>query len=274
MAQALTVQDILYSIEEIAPSSLAETWDNVGLLVGSPSQEVSGLLVALDPTEEVLNEALARGANTIITHHPLIFHPLKAVVIDEPVGRFLKQALAENIAVVGCHTNLDVIAGGVSDALAAALKLQDTRPLADTAADIGFGRIGTLAEPVPGEMLISRVSAALSLPGVNVAGPLPAMVETVAVCGGSGSDLAGAAYRAGAQLYLTGEIKHSTARWAEASGFCLVDGGHFATERPVVRLLAATLAQLSRKKGWNIPVMAADREQNPFTFHPVKETTG
>ncbi len=106
-----------------APFSLAEAWDNVGLLVGNPEQEVTAVLAGLDPTNSLVDEAIKKGANTIITHHPVIFKPLSAINTAEPSGRLLEKALANRIAIIGCHTNFDSASQGVSDYLALQLGL-------------------------------------------------------------------------------------------------------------------------------------------------------
>jgi dinuclear metal center YbgI/SA1388 family protein len=280
MTQRVTVQHLLDILEEIASSDLAEPWDNIGLMVGAPGHEVRGILVALDPTESILAEASAAGANLIITHHPLIFHPLKSVRTDQVVGRFLRKAMAEDMSVIGCHTNLDSAGGGVNDALALAVGLTDVQPLIPTCikncdsvtgADlppVGLGRWGRLPFPMPGKEFIGQLHKTLALSSLAIAGPLPASISTVAVCGGSGSDLAEAAYAKGVQVYITGEVKHSTARWAEACDFCIIDAGHFATENPVVEALTDVLRQhFMNKKGWAPRVIAAKQQKNPFQFY-------
>jgi dinuclear metal center YbgI/SA1388 family protein len=279
MTSRATVADLMAVLEEVASFKLAETWDNVGLMVGDPAQEVSGILIALDPTDTLLNEAAAVGVNTIITHHPLIFQPLKSVRTDRALGRFLRRALAENISVMGCHTNLDLATGGVNDVLAATLGLTDVQPLAVMAAQSeaaaseksgqpnGFGRWGRLSAPMTGEIFLRHVQDALDASVVAVAGRLPKTVSTVAVCGGSGSDLAPPALLRGAQVYVTGEVKLSTARWAEANGFCIIDAGHFATENPVVAALAGTLQKTMAEKGWVLDVLPTRQQQNPFIFY-------
>jgi len=105
------------------------------------------------------------------------------------------------------------------------------------------------------------------LPSLRVAGKIPEKISTVAVCGGSGSELAEAAFASGVQVYITGEVKHSTARWAEASGFCIIDAGHFATERPVVESLVNTLASVFAEREISIPVKSSAKQQNPFTHY-------
>jgi dinuclear metal center YbgI/SA1388 family protein len=269
----MTVKDLLKALDGIAAFGLAEQWDNVGLMVGNPNQTIQGVLVALDPTEEVLAEAQELGADCIITHHPLIFHPLKVINTDQPLGKFLRQALKNNTTVIGCHTNLDQTVGGVSDVLASSLGIQDSKPLVPTANDpeaassAGFGRVGRLADPLNGEAFIGYLCDFFKLPVLRVAGQLPEEISTVAVCGGSGSELAEAAYASGAQVYITGEVKHSTARWAEAAGFCIIDAGHFATENPVVESLVEVLQGIFVEDDINIPVWSSAKQQNPFVYH-------
>jgi len=271
--EKMTVKDLLKTLDEIAAFGLAEQWDNVGLMLGALGKSIKGVLIALDPTEEVLTEALEIGADCIITHHPLIFHPLKAIYTDQPMGRFLARALENNISVIGCHTNLDQAVGGVNDVLANSLGMQESRPLVPIVNDpeaesaIGFGRVGRLADPLSSEAFIGYLCDFFSLPVLRVAGQLPEEISTVAVCGGSGSDLAAAAYESGAQVYVTGEVKHSTARWAEAAGFCIIDAGHFATENPVVESLVEVLQNIFAEKDINIPVTPSAKQQNPFVYH-------
>ena len=269
----MTVKDLLETLDEIAAFGLAEQWDNVGLMLGELNKSIKGVLIALDPTEEVLAEAQEIGADCIITHHPLIFHPLKAIYTDQPMGRFLRQALNNDISVIGCHTNLDQAVGGVSDVLAGSLGIENSRPLAparigtDGPEFIGFGRIGRLSEPLHAKAFGELVCTLLNLPVLRVAGKLPEKITTVAVCGGSGSELAEAALSGGAQVYITGEVKHSTARWAEAAGFCVIDAGHFATENQVVGSLVEVLQDVLVEKSISIPVKQTETQQNPFVYH-------
>jgi dinuclear metal center YbgI/SA1388 family protein len=278
MGRNITVKDLLETLDKIAAFGLAEQWDNVGLMVGDPDQQIQGVLVALDPTEEVLAEAKESATDCIITHHPLIFNPLKAIYTNQPMGRLLRQALKNDISVIGFHTNLDQAVGGVNDVLAESLGMVKSMPLAPVdrgqgraesleAADIGFGRVGRLAEPLSSKDFIKRLCAFLNLPVLRVAGELPEEINTVAVCGGSGSDLAETAYASGAQVYITGEVKHSTARWAEAVGFCIIDAGHFATENPVVDSLVKVLEDDFAEKGISIPVNPSAKQQNPFVYY-------
>jgi dinuclear metal center YbgI/SA1388 family protein len=269
----MRVKDLLKALNEIAAFGLAEKWDNVGLMLGEENKSIKGVLVALDPTEDVLSEAQELGADCIVTHHPLIFHPLKAIYTDQPMGSFLRRALGNEISVIGCHTNLDQAVGGVNDVLANSLGMQNSKPIVpaergpEAGPGLGFGRIGRLADPLSPEAFIGYLCDFFKLPVLRVAGRLPDEINTVAVCGGSGSDLAAAAYASGAQVYVTGEVKHSTARWAEAAGFCIIDAGHFATENPVVESLVEVLQGIFTERDINIPVTASAKQQNPFVYH-------
>lgn len=273
MEKDLTVDYLLETLDGIASFSLAEQWDNVGLMVGDPGQQVLGILVALDPTEEVLAEAKECGADCIITHHPLIFNPLKTIYTNQPLGRFLRLALENEISVIGCHTNLDQAVGGVNDVLAENLGMVESRVLAPTGesrgtadSGVGFGRVGRLAETLDRKAFIERLCGFFNLPALRAAGHLPAEINTVAVCGGSGSELAEAAFASGAEVFITGEVKHSTARWAEAAGFCIIDAGHFATENPVVESLVKMLQTIFAEKEISIPVKPSAKQQDPFIF--------
>jgi dinuclear metal center YbgI/SA1388 family protein len=262
------VKDILESLNAAAPFSLAETWDNVGLLVGNPEQEVTAVLAGLDPTNRLVDEALKKGANTIITHHPVIFKPLQAINTAEPSGRLLEKALANRIAIIGCHTNFDSASQGVSDYLALQLGLTKLSPLVPSSdnnrTDTGLGRLGIYPSPLTSAEFLTRVLKTLNLPCVQTAGALPDKVSRVAVCGGSGSELATIALERGADIYLSAEIKHSTAIWAAENDFCIIDGTHYATEKPAVTLLVKKLREAGKKNKWKIKILQTKEEHHPF----------
>ncbi|WP_051309331.1 Nif3-like dinuclear metal center hexameric protein [Desulfogranum japonicum] len=254
------VHDLLTILQDIAPASLAESWDNVGLLVGSPDTPVTGLLIGLDPCSAVIDEAISNGCNLIITHHPVIFRPLKAVHTHTFPGNVIARAMQHNIALIGCHTNLDATSGGVSDILGQALGLGGMRPLipnqgkSDCLQSCGLGRIGTCATPMSAEAFVSLLYNALSPPWLLEAGLRPNSIETVAVCGGSCGDFAETALQQGADVFITAEIKHSVARWAEEAGLWLIDGGHFATEQPAVPVLGKRLQKEFDNLNISLPI--------------------
>lgn len=262
------VEDILNSLNALAPFNLAEPWDNVGLLVGNPGQEVTAILAGLDPTTSLIDEAIILGANTVITHHPVIFKPLQAINTSAPNGRLLEKALTNRIAIIGCHTNFDSAHDGVSSILAEQLGLDSHAPLIPTSqgnlADSGIGRIGSYRPPLSAVEFLQRVLDVLGQDSVQVAGTLPEKIATVAVCGGSGSEFAVHARTRGAEVYLSAEIKHNTAIWAIESDFCIIDGTHFSTEKPAVAFLVRMLSQASRREKWNIRILETTTERHPF----------
>ncbi|MEN8140393.1 MAG: Nif3-like dinuclear metal center hexameric protein [Thermodesulfobacteriota bacterium] len=259
----LLIEQLLRVLDDFAPFALAADWDNVGLQIGNRATRVSGICVALDPSLAVLAEAVEHDCNTIITHHPLLFHPLSQIDTATPGGAMVQKALAADLQIIACHTNLDVVPGGVSDVLARELGLTACRPLQPHRDDslCGFGRLGQLSPPLAGQDFLARVAKLLAQPEMTVAGPVPDRLERVAVCGGSCGELAELAWQEGAQLMVTAEVKHSQARWAEEAGICLVDCGHFATEQPIVAPLVARLQALY---GRDMPVRGVAGQAKPL----------
>lgn len=263
----LFIQDILDILQEIAPFELSESWDNVGLLIGDPKAKARSILVALDPTSSLLDEAESRGANVIITHHPAIFHPLKALRTDQPVGGFLAEALRKDMHVIACHTNLDSAQGGVSDILAERLGLVDVSPLVaddNNRIPCGLGRIGTCGTPMSPEACIEKLRRACHAPWLLEAGVRPTRVNRIAVCGGSCSEFAEIAMQSGADLFITAEVKHSIARWTEETGFWIIDGGHFATEQLAIPPLQERLQQALIRRNLENTVYSV-RQKPPLT---------
>ncbi len=264
-----TVNDIHSALQNLVPDTLAESWDNVGLLAGSPEQPVRRIMIALDPCMAVAEQAISKQCDLLITHHPMIFKPIRAVHTHTPAGAFLNAVLRAGISVIACHTNLDSVEGGVSQALAQHLGLADIRPLVPAAhacgehgengERCGLGSIGTYPKPVAASELIQRLRRFCAPEWILAAGIRPEQVSRVAVCGGSGSDLAETALAQGAEVYITAEVKHNVARWAEEAGIWLLDAGHFPTENPAMPLFAERLAKLFKSRNWNIPIDMADQ---------------
>ncbi len=260
-----TVNTILDHLNEIAPFSLAESWDNCGLLVGSRSAKVSSILVSLDPAMAIIDEAYECGCDTVVTHHPIIFKPLPSIDTDTPTGKVLEQALSRKINIIACHTNLDNARYGVSDILGKKLGLEKMVPLIPAEdPGTGSGCIGQTT-PIGGKMFIKKMMKALDLDTIRVGGMIPEEISTVALCGGSGSGFSEKAQESGADIYVTAEVKHSTARWAEEAGFCVVDATHYSTEKFAVNLLCEILEKGTEQNGWNITIRKSRTERHPFT---------
>lgn len=266
----ISTAHILASMEKIAPFHLAEKWDNVGLLVGNPNTAVTGIMLGLDASHTLIDEATEKGCNVIIVHHPVIFQPLKSIDTSTAEGRLLQKVLTRNISIIACHTNFDSSSDGVSDYFAKELGLTLRRPLRPSSPQdepqTGLGCIGCYPEAIRSQDFLRRLLELLKLPGVQVAGTLPEKITHVALCGGSGSDFAELARAQGADLYLTAEIKHHTALWAAENHFCIIDGSHYATEKPAMHLLGAKLMAYAAAQRWDTPIIQAETEKHPFVF--------
>ena len=232
-----TVNDLVELLEELLPSNLAEDWDNVGLMLGRKGKTVKKILLALDLSKEVVEQAVAQKIDLIVTHHPAIFKKLKRVV-DNDWQQDLLLTLAENgIAVYSAHTNLDCVSTGVNDVLAKLLKLEDIEVLDDSN---GLGRIGVVEETSLAEYA-QAVKVVLKADYV-VIGDAGKQVRKVAVCGGAGSDLIDLALAKGADTLVTGDVKYHSAQQAVFSGLNIIDAGHQPTELPVLEKLADRLS--------------------------------
>lgn len=240
-----TVGEILDFLETLAPRSMKMDWDNGGLLCGGRNRPVAKVLVALDPFEDVCREAAAWGAELIVTHHPLIFQPLKAVIDETAIGRAIQLLCGNGISAINAHTNLDCAPGGVNDCLAAALGLADVQVIAPSGTDELGREWGLLRQgSVPTQPLsefLSRVKSALNCAGLRYAdGGKP--VERVAVGGGACASELMDAVNAGCDTFVTADVKYNQFWDARDLGLNLIDAGHFPTENPVVALLAEKIS--------------------------------
>ena len=263
-----TVNDVIEELFSWAPEELAEEWDNVGLQVGNLSSPVRKAAIALDVTPETLAFALEVKADIVISHHPLIFTPLTRLDLSETTARLLAGFLRHEISVCSMHTNLDSARGGVNDCLASMLGMEHSEPLLTNSenADTGLGRIGMLPQPVSRTEFLNKVSFVLKRPCLATAGGIRGRIERVALCSGSGSSLFQEAVKRGAECFVSAEIKHSTAREAEAQGILAVDAGHFETERPIVHEVEKFLKRTAREKAWELQTSVMEKERSPFTF--------
>lgn len=368
-----TIGQIAAYVEELAPLRWAESWDNVGLQVGEPARPVRRILVALEVTGGVVEEAVASQADLLVVHHPVIFQPLKALRFDTPNGARLRRLIQVGIGVYAAHTNLDQAPGGTNDTLAALAGLQqhevllkageekylklvvfvpkghedavrqalagagaghignyshctfqtpgtgtflplagtnpylgeqgrleyaeevkletilpeaivqrvvramvaahpyeevayDLYPLANSGHVRGHGRIGHLAQPVTLGVLAGRLKEALGIPHLKIVGDLACKIETVAVGAGSGGMLITIAARRGAQVLITGDVKYHEAQDAADAGLCVIDIGHYESERIVVPPLSAYLRNRLKADGLEVEVLEAQAGRDPFQF--------
>ena len=249
----MKVKDIIAVIEDFAPLSIQEGWDNSGLCVGSPEDEVSSILLGLDCTEKLVDEAIECGADMIVTHHPLIFSGLKKISPDDPIGAAVIKAVRNGISIYAAHTNADKVIAGVSGAMAARLGLIDVEILEEDGEGTGLGVVGNLPSPLSAEEAIALVKEQFSLKMMKASAPVECLVTRIAMCGGSGGSLIRSAQKAGAQLYISGDISYHN--FFTPEGFMIMDIGHYESEIEIVDILFSLIKK-------NFPTFAVRITQN------------
>lgn len=277
MSRPPSIEEVAKFLESWAPPASAQSYDNVGLQVGDPAAAVESAIIALDMTPAVLDEARSLGASLVITHHPLIFQPLRSIT-PHAFNANLALRLAESgIALYSIHTNLDAASGGVSFALAETLGVRDPEFLAVLDGDgddgfdeisgddsddgrpigrraVGLGAIGHLPSPMPLESFLAGVAGRLRATSLRYAADPAATIERVAVCGGAGAEFVGAALRAGADAYVTSDIKyHNFFDVLDNTGrarLAFIDAGHYETEAMTENLLANALSERFPSTTW------------------------
>lgn len=257
----MLVAQLLAAIERLAPSALAEEWDNVGLLVGRHNQPARRVLVALELRDEVLGEARETGCDAVLTHHPPIFPSLASLSDSGTASELVLRAAEGKVAVIAAHTNLDAARGGLNDVMADVLGIAPARALVPSVddPDVGLGRVGPVPPTTLGA-LVERVRTAFGGPAVSYAGDPFTRVERLACCTGSGGSLIDAARAAEADAYVTSDLKYHDADRAE--GLPLVALPHARAERVAMKRWTKLLEQALAPEG--VEVRFADADTDPW----------
>ena len=250
------VKDVTKVIEDFAPLSIQEGWDNSGLCIGSPEAPVTSVLLGLDCTPELVDEAIECGADMIVTHHPLIFSGLKKISPEDQVGEAVIKAIKAGISIYAAHTSADKVIAGVSGAMAARLGLQNVSILDEDGEGTGLGVVGDLPQPLSAADAVALVKERFSLKAMRTSRPVQGKISRVAMCGGSGGSLIKAAAASGAQLYISGDISYHN--FFTREGFMIMDIGHYESEIEIVDILFS----LFRK---NFPTFAVRITQNIYS---------
>lgn len=228
----MILEKIIEKLELAAPEDFAQEWDNVGLLVGDRMQEVRTIYIALDADDAAIAEAKNCRADLLLTHHPLIFSPLKKVTMDYFISARVAALLQADIACYAMHTNFDAAQMGILAAECIGLSVE--APLGDCFVrknrEYGIGAIGELSKKMTLRECAEMVKRAFALEHVKVFGDLEVCVQRAALCPGAGKSMVSDALWAGAQVYITGDIDHHTGIDAAAQGLCIIDAGHYGIE--------------------------------------------
>ena len=239
-------KEIISLLEEEYPKSCAEEWDNVGLLAGDENTEVKDILVSLDATDEVVEQAVSKKVQMLITHHPLIFGSVKQINNSSVVGRRLLKIIGNGIAYYAMHTNFDI--RGMARLNEEQIGLVNTSVLLETGEEDGtpegIGRVGELPEPMNYTSLAAHIKKSLGIDSVRCYGYGDPVIKRAAISGGSGKSVVSCALKAGAQVLITGDIDYHTGIDAAADGLYIIDAGHFGTEYVFMEYMAQKLKKL------------------------------
>ncbi len=257
----MRLREIIDALERLAPPRLQDEWDNSGLQVGFPETEISGILVCLDITEAIVEEAVEKGCNLIVSHHPLLFKPLRQVSDTTYQQRCVVRALAAGISIYSAHTSLDNAPGGVNHKIAALLGLQELRWLQPKeGGDAGSGLVGELPQGETDSDFFARVKRIFGVQCLRHSAPDGRRIRRVALCGGAGAFLLREAVRAGADCFLSGEFHYHD--YFENGGTLLCELGHYQSEQYTQDLLLAYLEANCP----GIRVVKTARDTNPICY--------
>jgi GTP cyclohydrolase I len=259
---------VLDAIKKIAPEGLQEDWDNSGIQINvNPDKDVKKLLTCLEISDAVVAEAVRKGADMILTHHPLIFGKISRVDAEDVIGNQIVELIKHDISVYSSHTAFDSAAHGTNQYLAEQIGLEDVVPLiaaADEYAGCGMGRVGRYISPLDFSdfyKTLERVCGGKDGSEVRVAGKVPAKVAKVALCTGAGAEFIDKAAALGCDAYITGDVKYHDARHADDIGLCVIDAGHYGTEVVFAKNMAA---QLEHELGGTLEILVSETNINPF----------
>lgn len=270
---ALKIKDILTILNRIAPFELTEKWDNSGLQAGNPEAEVDKIIIGLDVTMGLLNEARERDAGLVLTHHPLMISPEKVFDFNQMPGSAIREAAIHNISIVSVHTNLDKAENGLNDYFATRIGVEIKQAFlphdslsGDLSSGLGIGRLGRLEKKIRFKTFAEETKDRLGLPNIRITGNPDNVVREIAVCTGSGGSLVRDFIGSGADVYVTGDVKYHEARQVEEASKNMIDVGHFGSEHMAVELLSNRLNHVFEKNGVDLEVIPFLKEKDPFTI--------
>lgn len=265
MSQHIRIKDVVGVLEDAFPPYYQENYDNTGLQVGDVNAICNGVLLCVDVTAAIIAEAVAKGCNLVVTHHPLIFNAIKSVVPQDRIGEAIVEAIKQEVAIYSCHTSADNTPHtGVSWKMAEMLGLQNVETLeAKNDAGVGSGVVGELPKPMSRRDFVDKVKATFGSPMARCSALSPEGDEIVrvALCGGAGGFLLPAAIASGAQVFIASDCKHN--QFIDyAKSIFLVDIGHFESEECTKQIFY----QIIRKKIPNFALYYSEIEKNPIIY--------
>ncbi len=260
----MKIKEVLSALEQFAPLPLQEDWDNAGLQIGLTEADVSGALLCLDVNERIIDEAVAKGCNLIVSHHPLLFRGLKTISDGDCVQRTVVKAIENRVAVVSMHTNMDNAKGGVNFKMAEKLGLENARFFAPKTAggtSGGSGVVGELPHPVAADDFVVAVKKAFGVECAMCNELLRRPIRRVALCGGAGDFLLGEAIAAGADAFVTGEMHyHVYFGHEQRIQICVI--GHYQSEQYTGEIFKSIIGEACP----GLPTYMAETDTNPIIY--------
>lgn len=267
---SLKVKDVIKIMETIAPPKLAESYDNVGLMVGDKDGEVTKILVALDVTLEVINEAIEKQCNLILTHHPILFLKPKTITTDTLLGKKIIKLIENKINVYSSHTNLDAVENGLND-IATELLGYDNHRVLEVNKSIennnnGVGRVIKVNSPLTLIELCNKIKEKYNAPFVRYAGNKDKEIKTIALINGSGEDYFSLAAKSGCDCIITGDTSYHHVSDIVEDNIAVIDAGHFITEWPAMKLIGKKLNNIIKDMGYNDKVIISTCSFDPYNL--------
>lgn len=234
----MKIKEFIKEYEEIVPLNIQDEWDNSGLQFGNTENDLNGIVLSLDFSINVVEYAVKNSCNLIFTHHPTFFSPIKSIEFNTNFGKAIEMAIKNNVSVYSSHTNLDYIAGGVSDALANLFDLENTKPIVpkDFNEKIGLGRFGTISS-INGEEFLKLLKNRILEDNILIYGDFNKNINKIGFIGGSGASEIKEALKLKLDLLITSDIKYHNAEFAIDNGLLLVDLGHYISEKFILEEL-------------------------------------
>lgn len=258
------VKDLCRIIEEFAPQNLKEDYDNVGLMVGNTEADVNSILMALDCTLDVINEAVEKRCNTIITHHPLLFRKPASITNETLQGTKILKLTENKINLYSAHTNFDSAVGGLNDIIVELLGFGRGKVIESNGDGAGIGRFIELETPITLDSLCSIIKDKLEIKNLRYCGKDGKEIHKIAVINGSGQDFFESSRKLGAECVITGDTSYHYVSDYNEMGMCIIDAGHFGTEWPAIKVAASKLQNALNKNKLNINVYVSNCNIDPY----------
>lgn len=269
---SLIIKDIDKIMEQHAPARFKESYDNVGLMLGDKESEITSILVALDCTLDVIQEAKKKDCNLILTHHPLLFKKPTNITTDTLLGKKIIELIKSNINVYSSHTNLDSVKGGINELIMEIIGFNKYYTISpsergnDNDRTTGIGRIAEFDEAITLEEMCEKVKESLNIPFLRYSGDDSMKIKKVAVINGSGQDYFNVARRLGADCIVTGDTTYHYVSDFNEEGIGIIDAGHFDTEWPAMKFIAKWLKGILETKGFDNLVLVSEASRNPYKY--------